>query len=237
MSQDGTGTSPSSRSESTVSREQPAHRRGRGALSNAAGRYEVLRRCDIEPDHHDGWNTRSEDEAAARTVWHDDTSRSILTRNSSPDIYFDQSVNPYRGCEHGCIYCYARPTHAWLDLSPGLDFESRLFQRPDIVELLRHEFSAADYQPTPLALSGVTDAYQPIERNFKLTQKLLAMLLELRHPVSIVTKSALVERDIELLSELASKNLVEVAFSVTTLNRELARRLERVRARVMDRRG
>ena len=193
---------------------------GRGCGANPPNRYHELTHEAVD----DGWP--NSDGADPKTSVAVDHAKRAISRNQSPDIPFECSVNPYRGCEHGCIYCYARPTHAWLDLSPGLDFETRLFQRPGIVELLRHEFSAVNYRPTPLALSGVTDAYQPIERHFKLTQELLTMLLEVGHPVSIVTKSALIERDIDILVELASKNLVEVAFSITTQKRDLARRLE-----------
>ncbi len=199
--------------------EQPASK-GRGCGVNPPNRYHGFATQPFEDD----WTEA--DDIAPRTTVQVDRAKHAISRNRSPDIPFETSVNPYRGCEHGCVYCYARPTHVWLDLSPGLDFESRLFQRPEIVERLRDELAAANYRPKPLALSGVTDAYQPIERNLKLTQGLLRLLLEVRHPVTIVTKSALIERDLELLAELASENLVEVAFSVTSLRPELVRRLE-----------
>lgn len=207
-----------SKQSTSNSRKKPL-RKGRGSDANPPNRHHDIK--------YEAFDDGSEPDGVARkTSVGIDSAKSAISRNRSPDIPFERSVNPYRGCEHGCIYCYARPTHAWLDLSSGLDFESRLFQRPDIIELLRDEFAAENYVPSPLALSGITDAYQPIERKFKLTEKLLKLLLEVRHPVTIVTKSALIERDCDLLAELASENLAEVAFSVTTLKRDLARRLE-----------
>jgi DNA repair photolyase len=155
-----------------------------------------------------------------------DTSRSIISYNESPDIAFDRSVNPYRGCEHGCIYCYARPTHAWLGLSPGLDFERRLFHKPDAAQQLRQALARPDYRPATLVLGANTDPYQPIERQLGRTREILEVLLEARHPVAITTKSALVLRDLDLLRALAAEHLVAVQVSVTTLDGQLARVLE-----------
>ncbi|EGD58507.1 radical SAM family protein [Novosphingobium nitrogenifigens DSM 19370] len=152
--------------------------------------------------------------------------RTIITRNSSPDIGFTQSVNSYSGCEHGCVYCYARPTHAWHDLSPGLDFETRLFAKPDAARLLRKELAARNYRPQPIALGTNTDPYQPIERRYRLTRQILELCLETRHPVTITTKSARVCDDLDLLAELARENLVAVAISVTSLDARLSSRLE-----------
>lgn len=152
--------------------------------------------------------------------------RTILSRNTSPDIPFDQSLNPYRGCEHGCVYCYARPTHAYLGLSPGLDFESRLFAKVNAVELLRKTLAAPRYRCAPIGLGANTDAYQPIERRYALTRGIIALLAETSHPFTLVTKSALIERDIDLLRPMSRSNLVEVFVSVTTLDHALARRLE-----------
>ena len=155
-----------------------------------------------------------------------DASRSVISWNESPDIPFDRSVNPYRGCEHGCVYCYARPGHAWLGLSPGLDFETRLFVKREAAALLCEELSAPGYACAPLALGAVTDAYQPIERTHRITRAVLELLCELRHPVTIVTKSGLIERDIDLLADLARQTVLHVHLSITTLRTDLARRLE-----------
>lgn len=194
--------------------------RGRGADGNPTNRYH---RRSREP-FDDGWE--QEPREPLRTRVGIDRSRRAISYNDSPDIPFDRSINPYRGCEHGCIYCYARPTHAWLDLSPGLDFESRLFARPELPERLRAELAAAAYRPAPLALGAITDAYQPIEREYGITRRILEILTEARHPTLIVTKSALVERDLDLLAGLAGEGLVEVAVSLTSLRREMARTLE-----------
>ena len=199
---------------------KPPSQRGRGAADNPRNRYFVQYSAPFD----DGW--AQEEAVPLRTDVAIDRPRRAISYNTSPDIPFDRSINPYRGCEHGCVYCYARPTHAYLDLSPGLDFESRLFARPDIVALLREELAAPGYRPAPLALGAVTDAYQPIERAHRLTRTILETLLETRHPVILVTKSAMIERDIDLLVELAARQLVEVAVSVTTLDRSLARILE-----------
>jgi DNA repair photolyase len=155
-----------------------------------------------------------------------ETSRRIISSNRSPDIPFDQSINPYRGCEHGCIYCYARPTHAYLGLSPGLDFESRLYAKPDAADCLRAELDRPGYQPAPLALGTNTDPYQPIERGWRITREILEVMRAFRHPVSVTTKSALVERDLDILSEMAQNRLAQVQISLSTLDHTLARTLE-----------
>ncbi|MBI5451577.1 MAG: PA0069 family radical SAM protein [Gammaproteobacteria bacterium] len=196
--------------------------RHRGALSNPDNRYDALRRDDVD----DGWYTADEQLPPLATTLAIDHSRSIISYNQSPDVPFDRSINPYRGCEHGCVYCFARPSHAWLGLSPGLDFETQLFYKPDAVRLLRNELAARNYRCAPLALGINTDAYQPVEHRLGLTRQLLEVLVETRHPVTIVTKSALIERDIDLLSELARHRLVQVALSVTTLDHALSRNLE-----------
>src|SRR5664279_4764282 len=196
-------------------------RRGRGAQSNAVGRYEPLARIAFD----DGW--RSLDELPPfKTTVQTDATRKIITRNSSPDIGFDRSINPYRGCEHGCIYCFARPTHAYLGLSPGLDFESKLFAKPDAPQLLEKELAAQDYEPRMIAIGTNTDPYQPIERERKIMRGILEVLDRAGHPVGIVTKSALVTRDIDILARMARRNLAKVAISVTTLDAKLARTME-----------
>ncbi len=204
---------------------QAAVVRGRGAISNRGGRYESWSRENAD----DGWGSIEEslDEiASTATTVEVDTSRKVITRNDSPDVPFDRSINPYRGCEHGCIYCYARPTHAWLGLSPGRDFETRLFYKPEAVALLRRELRARRYRPAPMALGTNTDPYQPVERRLRLTRGILELLKECSHPATIVTKSVLVERDADLLSSMAAESLANVSISVTTLNDELARRME-----------
>ena len=199
--------------------------RGRGAISNRSGRYESWSREAVD----DGWGSLEEAldsiESTATTVEVDATRR-IITRNESPDVPFDRSINPYRGCEHGCIYCYARPTHAWLGLSPGRDFETRLFYKPDAVALLRGELRNRRYRPAPIALGANTDPYQPVERRFRVTRGILELLKECSHPATIVTKSVLVERDADLLAAMAEESLANVSISVTTLNDELSRRME-----------
>ena len=196
-------------------------RRGRGAQSNASGRYEPLARIAFD----DGW--RSLDELPPfKTTVQTDAARKIITRNDSPDIGFDRSINPYRGCEHGCVYCFARPTHAHLGLSPGLDFESRLFVKPEAAELLERELSAPGYEPRVIAIGTNTDPYQPIERRYKVMRRILEVLDRAGHPVGIVTKSALVLRDLDILARMAERRLAKVALSVTTLDGELARKME-----------
>ncbi|MGN6570174.1 MAG: PA0069 family radical SAM protein [Pseudolabrys sp.] len=196
-------------------------RRGRGAQSNAVGRYEPLARVAFD----DGW--RSLDELPPfKTTVQVDATRKIITRNDSPDIGFDRSINPYRGCEHGCVYCFARPTHAYLGLSPGLDFESKLFMKPEAAELLEKELSAPNYQPRVIAIGTNTDPYQPIERKYQVMRRILEVLERAGHPVGIVTKSALVLRDLDILARMAERKLAKVALSVTSLDPELARKME-----------
>jgi len=195
--------------------------RGRGARSNLSGRYEALSRHIVD----DGWEGLEELPPFKTTVIAEQP-KTILTRNSSPDISFDRSINPYRGCEHGCSYCYARPTHAYMGLSPGLDFETKLFAKLNAAELLRNELSDPAYQPHTIALGANTDPYQPIERQYRITRQVLEVLAEFNHPVGIVTKSALVVRDLDILQEMAKKRLVKVAVSVTSLDPKLARAME-----------
>jgi DNA repair photolyase len=196
-------------------------RKGRGAHSNAAGRYEPLARVVFD----DGWQ-RLDDLPAFKTSVTVDATRAIITRNDSPDISFDRSINPYRGCEHGCVYCFARPSHAYLGLSPGLDFESKLFVKPEAPRLLERELSASGYQPRTIAIGTNTDPYQPIEREYRVMRGILEVLERCGHPVGIVTKSALILRDLDILARMAERNLVKVALSVTTLDPKLARLME-----------
>jgi DNA repair photolyase len=198
-----------------------ARRRGRGTGSNASGRYEPLARVAFD----DGWQALDELPPFKTTVTADST-RKIIARNDSPDISFDRSINPYRGCEHGCVYCFARPTHAYLGLSPGLDFESKLFMKPNAPELLERELSAPGYVPKTIAIGTNTDPYQPIERRYKIMRGILEVLERAGHPVGIVTKSDLVLRDLDILVRMAERNLVKVALSVTTLDTKLARTME-----------
>src|SRR5882672_8408063 len=194
----------------------------RGARSFAAGRFETLAREPFD----DGWTPEERDERPLETSVTEERARSIISRNDSPDIGFSQSINPYRGCEHGCIYCYARPSHAYLELSPGLDFETKLFAKTNAAELLRAELSKPGYVPSPIAIGANTDCYQPIERKFRITRQVLEVLAECEHPFTMVTKSALIERDLDLLAPMAAKNLVKVFVSIGTLDRNLARKLE-----------
>ena len=196
-------------------------RRGRGAGINLPGRFEVLARQDFD----DGWETL-EDLPPFRTEVQVEKPRNIITRNSSPDISFDRSINPYRGCEHGCIYCFARPTHSYMGLSAGLDFESRLFAKPDAPRLLERELSKPGYAPRSIAIGTNTDPYQPVEREWRIMRQILEVLSAANHPVGIVTKSALVTRDIDILASMAERGLARVAVSVTTLDRKLARAME-----------
>lgn len=193
--------------------------RGRGTGSNPPNRFERL--------HYDVSAADAvEIVPGPRTEYYRDATRSIIATNNSPDVGFDASINPYRGCEHGCAYCYARPTHAYLGLSAGLDFESKIFVKEDAPELLRQELSSRRWQPKPLAISGVTDAYQPIERRLQLTRRCLLVLAEFRNPATIITKSALVKRDIDVLAEMARFNCVTVVITVTTLDASLTQQLE-----------
>lgn len=196
---------------------------GRAAVSNASGRYEPTRRAAFD----DGWPGEEDDAPPpVRTTVTPDASKSIIAKNQSPDIGFDRSINPYRGCEHGCIYCFARPTHAWLGLSPGLDFETRLFAKHDAAQLLRQELAKPRYRPDVLAIGTNTDPYQPIERKLRIMRSVLEVLAEARHPVAITTKSDAILRDADILVDMARDRLAHVTISVTTLDRKLARALE-----------
>ncbi len=197
-------------------------RTGRGAPSNREGRYESAERVAVD----DGWGTIDESPEPLATELTVDASRSALAFNESPDVPFDRSINPYRGCEHGCIYCYARPTHAWLGLSAGLDFESRLTYKPEVAQLLREELARPGYVCEPIALGTNTDVYQPVDRRLALTRQILEVLAETDHPVTIVTKSSLIERDLDLLAPMAARGLARAHVSVTTLDVELTRRME-----------
>jgi DNA repair photolyase len=196
-------------------------RHGRGAQSNASGRYEPTERVRFD----DGWQNL-EDLPPFKTTVSVDATRRIITRNDSPDISFDRSINPYRGCEHGCIYCFARPTHAYLGLSPGLDFESKLFVKPEAPRLLERELADPKYRPRTIAIGTNTDPYQPIEKQHQVMRRILEVLERYGHPVGIVTKSALVLRDQDILTRMAKRNLAKVALSVTTLDPKLARIME-----------
>ncbi|HEX2389525.1 MAG TPA: PA0069 family radical SAM protein, partial [Casimicrobiaceae bacterium] len=205
----------------------PAPVKGRGATFNPANRYriDVRERCD------DGWQP-ADDPAAdevtppLKTIVTIQRARTIIAHNDSPDVPFNQSINPYQGCEHGCIYCYARPSHAYLDLSPGVDFETKLHVKPDAARLLRDQLAKPGYRCDPIALGTNTDPYQPIEREWKVTRSVLEVLAEHAHPFTIVTKSALVERDIDIIAPMAKRRMARVYLSVTTLDRELARKME-----------
>ncbi|WP_120785114.1 PA0069 family radical SAM protein [Kumtagia ephedrae] len=196
-------------------------RRGRAAGVNPTGRFEPLSRHVFD----DGWSGL-EDLPPFKTEVQVEKPRTIITRNNSPDISFDRSINPYRGCEHGCVYCFARPTHSFMGLSPGLDFESKLFAKPDAAKLLDRELSKDGYQPRTIAIGTNTDPYQPIERKYRIMREILEVLEAREHPVGIVTKSALVLRDIDILARMAEKGLAKVALSITTLDRILARTME-----------
>jgi DNA repair photolyase len=202
-------------------RVRPDRNRGRSAGINPSGRFEPVTRHVFD----DGWNSIDE-LPPFRTEVQVERPRTIVTRNESPDISFDRSINPYRGCEHGCVYCFARPTHSYMGLSPGLDFESRLFAKPDAARLLDRELSKEGYEPRTIAIGTNTDPYQPIERQWRIMREILEVLDARNHPVGIVTKSALVTRDIDILSRMAGRGLAKVALSVTTLDRMLARTME-----------
>ncbi len=197
-----------------------ARRRGRGAVSNMPSRFEPMRE-----EVQDGWEIE-EARAAFRTQVREERPRSVISRNQSPDIPFDRSLNPYRGCEHGCIYCFARPTHAYLGLSPGLDFETQLVARPMAGVVLEKELRKKAYAVAPLALGTNTDPYQPIERQYRATRSVLEVLQRFRHPVTVVTKGTLIERDIDILAAMAAQGLAQVGVSITTLDAELSRRME-----------
>ncbi len=196
-------------------------RRGRGAASNPPARYLAARVEDVD----DGW-TPPEVPARLDTQLHEDPTRRIITRNRSPDISFDQSINPYKGCEHGCVYCYARPSHAYLDLSPGLDFETQIFVKKDAAVRLEEELARPGYRCKPIAIGANTDPYQPVERSLRITRSVLEVLRACRHPLAIITKGSLIERDLDILGEMAAQRLVSVSVSVTTLDDELKRTLE-----------
>lgn len=196
--------------------------KGRGAPSNVEGRYESA----IREAFDDGWAREEDSPRRLETEITREIAKSIIARNESPDVPFEQSINPYRGCEHGCVYCYARPSHAYLGLSPGLDFETRIFAKTNAAELLRKELSAPGYRCSVISLGANTDPYQPAERELRITRSILEVLAEFKNPFTIVTKNALVERDIDLIAAMAGLNLARVFVSVTNLDPELARRLE-----------
>lgn len=196
--------------------------RQRGALSQIAGRFETEARDPFD----DGWARADEPLEPLKTVVTVERARSIISRNDSPDIPFEQSINPYRGCEHGCVWCYARPSHSYLELSPGLDFETKLFAKTNAVDLLREEIAKPGYTVSPISLGANTDCYQPIERKHRIARQIIEVLSECNHPLTIVTKSALVERDLDLLAPMATKNLVKVFISIDTLDHVLARKME-----------
>ncbi|MEL7149447.1 MAG: PA0069 family radical SAM protein [Pseudomonadota bacterium] len=195
--------------------------RGRAALTNPTGRYE--RHVRVSAD--DGWETE-EDPPVLRTEVSDEAPRKIISKNTSPDISFDRSINPYRGCEHGCIYCFARPSHEWLGLSAGLDFETRLFAKPAAPELLERELRTRSYTPQVIAIGTNTDPYQPLEKERRIMRRVLEVLSDYRHPVAIVTKGSLIERDIDLLGEMGRAGLARVGISVTTLDPSVSRKME-----------
>lgn len=197
--------------------------KNRGAVSNPEGRFEK----ETKEVFYDGWDVEQEEDLPTlETTLFIERAKSVISRNDSPDIGFDQSINPYRGCEHGCIYCYARPSHAYVNLSPGLDFETKIFYKNDAAYLLEKEFSKSNYICRPIMIGANTDPYQPAEKNLKVTRGLLEVMLKFQHPVAIITKSSLIERDLELLSELAKNDLVKVAITITTLSVELKKILE-----------
>ena len=204
-----------------MTEDSPKSIKGRGTANRVDPRYLDSTRAAVD----DGWDAPPDDRPVRTTVTVEKP-KTIITRNQSPDIPFEASINPYRGCEHGCIYCYARPAHAYMDLSPGIDFETKLFAKPDAPELLKREISRRGYRCTPIALGTNTDPYQPIERKWRVTRGIIETLAACDHPLTIVTKSALVERDIDLLSAMAAKNLAQVFISVTTLDNDLMRKLE-----------
>jgi DNA repair photolyase len=205
-----------------VAAQERFQHRGRGAVSNQTGRFERETREALD----DGWGTIEADAPRLETTLTKETPRTIITFNKSPDIHFDRSINPYRGCEHGCVYCFARPTHSFHGLSAGFDFESKLFYKPDGPDLLLKELSRPGYVPRPIALGVNTDAYQPIEREQKLTRRFLQILSDHNHPVSLLTKSALIQRDLDLIAPMAEKQLCRVGISITTLDPKLARAME-----------
>jgi DNA repair photolyase len=204
-------------------------RKGRGAVSNRAGRYERFSHHAVD----DGWrdadgHVREDEDGPSKLVTsvQKDTSRTVIARNDSPDVGFDRSINPYRGCEHGCIYCYARPSHAYLGHSPGIDFETKLYGKFDAVDRLKAELAAPGYTPRPIAISGITDPYQPVERQLRITRSIIEVLIEHRHPFTMISKNALMARDIDILGQAAKLGLASAALSITTLDADLARKME-----------
>ncbi len=195
---------------------------GRAAISNRVGRFEAHDRVAVD----DGWERDESDLPPLRTIVSEEVPRRVITRNTSPDLSFDRSINPYRGCEHGCIYCFARPTHAYLGLSPGLDFETRLIARPEAPSVLRRELNKASYVPDVIAIGTNTDPYQPIEKDRKIMRGILEVLQEHRHPVAIVTKGTLIERDIDILGQMGREGLARVGISITTLDPDISRKME-----------
>src|SRR6202163_303280 len=215
--------------EATLSGEPTAPIKGRGATFNPGNRF----RRDTREAVDDGWtppdggaNDDGDAPPPLKTTVTLQRSRTIIARNDSPDIPFTQSINPYQGCEHGCVYCYARPSHAYLDLSPGLDFETRLFAKPDAARLLRAELARRAYRCEPIALGTNTDPYQPVEREWKITRQVIEVLAECEHPLTITTKGVLILRDLDLLGSMAAKKLARVYVSIAMLDRELARKLD-----------
>jgi DNA repair photolyase len=196
--------------------------KGRGTALRPPGRFESRDSSRVD----DGWGTIEEELPPLETTVTAEPAKSIISRNDSPDLSFTQSINPYKGCEHGCIYCYARPSHAYLNLSPGIDFETKLFYKPNAAELLEKELRKPGYQVSPIALGANTDPYQPVERHLEVTRSILEVLARFRHPVGIVTKGAMIERDLDLLADLARDNLVGVGITLTTLDAGLKRALE-----------
>jgi len=213
------------------------HEKGHGAVSNREGRFARQTRQDAV----EAWAAELDALPKLATVVRAEAAKSIISRNHSPDVPFEQSINPYRGCEHGCVYCFSRPTHSYLDLSPGLDFETRLYYKQNAAELLEAELRKPGYVCKPITIGANTDPYQPIEREHRITRQLLQTMLEYRHPVSLITKGTLIERDLDVLAELARLELVTVHVSVTSLNDDLKRRLEpraasaKARLRVIER--
>ena len=214
----------------TVDPTDPAVRRGRGAGANPSGRFEAYARVtkDRDWDFGDGWDDKNIDAPPPRlaTTVRVDAPRTIIARNTSPDVPFDRSINPYRGCEHGCVYCFARPTHEFLGLSAGLDFETKLVAKPDAPALLAQELAKPRYKCAPMAMGTNTDPYQPIERDWKITRGVLEVLAAANHPVAFVTKSNLIVRDVDILGPMAARNLAAANLSITTLDRHLARTME-----------
>src|SRR5581483_4145365 len=196
--------------------------RGRGARSNATGRYE----SEVREAFDDGWEIDDDAPEQLATTVSPEKAKVIITRNDSPDVGFSASINPYRGCEHGCIYCYARPAHAYMGLSPGLDFETKLFFKPHAAALLERELSKSRYVPEVIHIGGNTDPYQPQERRLRITRGVIEVLERFSHPFSIISKSALILRDLDLIAPMAARNLARVAISITTLDRKLARSME-----------